>query len=49
MMSFSFRANPNQGPVLSPRLAETTPREESEKVLQWAQTREKWKALVRLW
>jgi hypothetical protein len=25
MMSFSFRGNPGEGPVLSPRLAETTP------------------------
>jgi len=49
MMSFSFRGNPNKGPVLSPRLAETTPREESEKILQWAQTQEKWKDLLRLW
>jgi hypothetical protein len=49
MMSFSFRPNPNEGPVLSPRLVETTPREESKKVLEWAQTQEKWKDLVRLW
>jgi hypothetical protein len=49
MMSFSFRGNPNRGPVLSPRLAETTPREESDKVLQWAQTQQKWKVLLRLW
>jgi hypothetical protein len=48
MMSFSFRANPNDEGVLSPRLAETTPREESEKVMAWAQTQEKWKNLLRL-
>jgi hypothetical protein len=49
MMSFSFRGNPNQGPVLSPRLAETTPRGETQKVMEWAQTQEKWKDLLRLW
>jgi hypothetical protein len=49
MMSFSFRGNPNEGRVLSPRLAETTPRKESEKVMEWAQTQEKWKDLLRLW
>jgi hypothetical protein len=49
MMSFSFRGNPNEGTVLSPRLAETTPREEAEKVMEWAQTQEKWKGLLRLW
>jgi hypothetical protein len=49
MMSFSFRGNPNQGPVLSPRLAETTPRDESEKVLQWVQMQQKWKDLLQLW
>src|SRR5208337_454522 len=48
IMSFAFRANPNEGPVLSPRLAETTPREESEKVMEWAQKQEKWKDLLRL-
>ena len=48
MMSFSFRGNPNEGPVLSPRLAETTPSEEAKKVLEWAQTQQKWKDLVRL-
>jgi hypothetical protein len=35
MMSFSLRGNPNEGPVLSPRLAETTPREEWGKVMEW--------------
>ncbi len=49
MMSFSFRGNPNEGHVLSPRLAETTPRKESEKVMEWAQTQQKWKDLLRLW
>ena len=49
VMSFSFRGNPNEQLVLSPRLAETTPREESEKVMEWAQTQEKWKDLLRLW
>jgi hypothetical protein len=49
MMSFSFRGNPNEGPVLSPRLAEITPQRESEKVLDWAQKQEKWKDLQRLW
>jgi hypothetical protein len=49
MMSFSFRGNPNEGPVLSPRLAETTPRQESEKIIEWAQTQEKWKDLLRMW
>jgi len=49
MMSFSFRATPNEGPVLSPRLAETTTHEESEKVMEWAQKQEKWKDLLRLW
>ena len=49
MMSFSFRGNPYYAPVLSPRLAETTPREEAEKVIVWAQTQEKWNDLLRLW
>jgi hypothetical protein len=49
MMSFSFRATPNEGPSLSPRLAETTTRKESEKVMEWAQKQEKWKDLLRLW
>jgi hypothetical protein len=49
MMSFSFRGNPDEGPVLSPRLAETTPSEEAEMVIEWAQTQEKWKDLLRLW
>jgi hypothetical protein len=49
MMSFSFRGNPNEGPVLSPRLAETTPREEWEKAIAWAQTQQKWKDLLRMW
>jgi hypothetical protein len=49
MMSFSFRRNPNEGRALSPRLAETTPRKESKKVMEWAQTQEKWKDLLRLW
>ena len=49
MMSFSFRGNPNEGTVLSPRLAQTTPREETEKVMEWAQRQEKWKDFLRLW
>lgn len=49
MMSFSFRGNAFYELVLSPRLAETTPREEAEKVMEWAQTRDKWKDLLRLW
>jgi len=49
VMSFSFRENPNEGTVLSPRLAETTPRKETEKVMEWAQRQEKWKDLLRLW
>jgi hypothetical protein len=49
MMSFSFRASPNEGSVLSPRLAETTPTEEAEKVLRWAQSQQKWKDLLLLW
>ncbi len=49
MMSFSFRANPNEAPVLSPRLAETTPRDESEKVIEWAQQQAKWRDLLNLW
>lgn len=49
MMSFSFRGNPSEGPVLSPGLAETTPRKEAEKVLDWAQTQQTWKDLLRLW
>ena len=48
MMSFSFRGSPSEGPVLSPRLAETTPNAETEKVLQWAQTQQKWKDLLQL-
>lgn len=48
MMSFSFRGNPNEGPVLSPRLAETTPSKEAGKVMQWAQTQQKWKDLLQL-
>jgi hypothetical protein len=49
MMSFSFRGNPNEGPVLSPHLAETTPRQESEKLIEWAQTQQTWKDLLRMW
>ena len=49
VMSFSFRGNPGDGPVLSPRLGETTPRRESEKVMEWAQTQDKWTDLLRLW
>jgi hypothetical protein len=49
MMSFSFRANPNEGSVLSPRLNETTPRKESEKILEWAQRQVKWKDFLHLW
>jgi hypothetical protein len=49
MMSFSFRASPSEKAVLSPRLAETTPRNETEKILEWAQTQGKWKDLLRMW
>jgi hypothetical protein len=49
MMSFSSRGIPSEGPVPSTRLAETTPSEETEKVMEWAQTQEKWKDLLRLW
>jgi hypothetical protein len=49
MMSFSFRSNPSEGPVLSPRLADIKPTDESEKVMQWAQTQQKWKDLLRSW
>jgi hypothetical protein len=49
VMSFSFRGNPNDGPVLSPRLGPTTPHTESEKVMKWAQTQGKWIDLLRLW
>jgi hypothetical protein len=49
MMSFSFRGNASEGPVLSPRLAETTPSDEAEKVMQWAQTQQKWKDLLQSW
>ena len=48
-MSFSFRATPNEGPVLSPRFAETTTRKESEKVMEWVEKQKKWKDLLRLW
>ena len=48
MMSFSFRGSPQEGPVFSPRLAETTPSEEAKKVMEWAQTQQKWKDLLRL-
>jgi hypothetical protein len=48
MMSFSFRGNPNEGPVLSQRLAETTPSEEAKKVMEWAQTQQKCEDLLRL-
>jgi hypothetical protein len=47
MMSFSFRGSPQEGPVLSPRLAETTPSEEAKKVMEWAQTQPKWKDLLK--
>lgn len=49
MMSFSFRANPNYETVRSPRLAETTPHGESEKVLESMLRQENWKDLLRLW
>ena len=49
VMSFSFRGNPGGGGVFSPRLGETTPGLEPEKVMKWAQTQEKWKDLLRLW
>jgi hypothetical protein len=49
MMSFSTRGIPSEGPVLSPRLAPTTPEMESGKVLQWAGKQEKWKALHGMW
>jgi hypothetical protein len=48
MMSFSFRGSPQEGPVFSPRLAETTPSEEAKKEMEWAQTQPKWKDLLRL-
>jgi hypothetical protein len=48
MMSFSFRGSPSEGPVLSPRLAETTPNAEAKKVLQWTQTQQKWKDLLQM-
>jgi len=35
--------------VLSPRLAETTTRKESEKVMEWGEKQKKWKDLLRLW
>jgi hypothetical protein len=49
MMSFSTRGIPSQGPVLSPRLAPTTPEVESGKVLEWAGKQEKWKGLHGVW
>jgi hypothetical protein len=49
MMSFSTRGVPSEGPVLSPRLAETTPEAESAKVLEWAEKQEKWKELRGAW
>jgi hypothetical protein len=49
MMSFSFRATPDDNPGYNPRLAETTPARETEKVIAWAQTRQKWKDLLGLW
>jgi hypothetical protein len=49
MMSFSMRGAPGEGRVLSPRLAETTPQREFEKVIAAAQQQEKWKDLLRLW
>jgi hypothetical protein len=49
MMSFSFRGNPNEGTALNPRLVETTPDEEAEKVMEWGQRQEKWKDFLRLW
>jgi hypothetical protein len=49
MMSFSFRGNANENPVYSPRLTETTPEAETEKVMEWAQKQRKWKDLLRLW
>ncbi len=49
MMSFSTRGIPSEGPVLSPRLAPTTPEAESGKVLEWAGKQEKWKALHGMW
>jgi hypothetical protein len=49
MMSFSFRRFPSEGAVFSPRLAETTPSKEAGKILEWAQTQEKWKHLLLLW
>jgi hypothetical protein len=49
MMSFSTRGIPSERPVLSPRLAETTPESESGKVLEWASKQEKWKGLRGVW
>jgi hypothetical protein len=49
MMSFSTRGSPSEGPVLSPRLAHTTPEVESSKVLDWAGKQEKWKGLHGVW
>jgi hypothetical protein len=49
MMSFSTRGIPSQGPVLSPRLAPTTPEVESSKVLEWAGKQEKWKGQHGVW
>ena len=49
MMSFSTRGSPNEGPVQSPGLQETTPHREAEKVMEWAQRQEKWKLLQGLW
>jgi hypothetical protein len=49
MMSFSMRGVPSEGPVMSPRLGETTPEVESGKVLEWAGKQEKWKGMHGLW
>src|SRR5277367_1564786 len=49
MMSFSTRGGPGEGPVLSPRLAETTPEAETGKVLEWAGKQEKWKEMHGAW
>ena len=49
MMSFSTRGIPGEGPVLSPRLAPTTPELETRKVLDWAGKQEQWKALHGMW
>lgn len=45
MMSFSFR----NVPARNPRLAETTPAREAEKVIAWKLMQDNWTELMRLW